>query len=153
MSSIMSIAALPRAPACHAGSGLPRTAARRRFADFLAITKPRMNALVVATTAVGYYLAQRGACEWPRLAATLIGTALAAAGASALNQVIERDFDALMPRTADRPLPAGRLRPIEVWLFGAGLCVVGIAVLSLFVNLLTALLALTTVVTYVWLYT
>jgi len=109
--------------------------------------------MVVVTTAAGYYLAQRGSCDWGRLGFTLLGTGLAAAGASALNQVAEREFDALMPRTANRPLPTGRVRPLEASLFGIGLAVKGILVLAIFVNLMTAALGILTLATYLFLYT
>jgi hypothetical protein len=84
---------------------------RTRLKDFWDLTKPRMNMVVVMTTVAGYYLAAPGPVEWVRLVPTLVGTALAAAGASVLNQVMEREYDALMQRTASRPLPAGRIRP------------------------------------------
>src|SRR4051812_10520514 len=78
-----------------------------RWSDYYELTKPRMNALVVITTAVGYFMAVRGFADWARLLHTVIGTALTAAGASVLNQYVEIDLDAKMPRTANRPLPAG----------------------------------------------
>jgi heme o synthase len=84
---------------------------RSALADRYELTKPRMNMLVVATTAVGFFMAARTHLEWMRLPATLIGTAFCAAGASVLNQFIERRRDALMPRTQNRPLPAGRVNP------------------------------------------
>lgn len=127
--------------------------ARGRLTDFWDLTKPRMNFLVIATTAVGYDMASRGAIDWGRFGFTLLGTAFTAAGASVLNQVAERRFDALMPRTARRPLPAGRIRPAEAWLFGAALSASGIALLASLVNLLTASLAAITLGTYLLLYT
>jgi heme o synthase len=123
-----------------------------RIKDFWSLTKPRMNFLVLVTTAVGYYMAARGSLLWGRLLPTLLGTALTAAGASVLNQVLERRFDALMPRTARRPLPQGRVRPIEAWVFGIALSVSGTALLAALVNTLTALLAVITLVTYLFLY-
>src|SRR5262245_1357059 len=91
-------------------AALPATAAETnagaaRWSDYLELTKPRMNALVVITTAVGYYMAARVSADWARLLHTIIGTALTAAGASVLNQYLERDLDTNMPRTANRPLP------------------------------------------------
>src|SRR5580698_9219810 len=83
------------------------------MADFLELIKVRMNLLVIATTMVGFYMAARHHTDWMKLPATLMGTAFCAAGASALNQVIERRRDALMPRTRNRPLPARRYRPAE----------------------------------------
>jgi heme o synthase len=127
--------------------------ARTRLKDWWDLTKPRMNVVVLATTVAGYYLATREPVEWTRLIPTLVGTALAAAGASVLNQVMERDFDALMPRTADRPLPAGRIRPVEARVFGLLLAVAGISVLAINVNALTAWLGVITLVTYLLIYT
>ena len=127
---------------------------RTRLKDFWDLTKPRMNVVVLLTTVAGYYLAPpKNSTEWTRIFPTLLGTALAAAGASVLNQLMERHFDALMPRTADRPLPAGRIRPIEARLFGLVLAVAGIAVLAIDVNILTASLAALTLVTYLLVYT
>jgi heme o synthase len=125
----------------------------RRLSDYYELTKPRMNFLVVVTTAVGYYMAARGLGDWGRLLHTLFGTAMAAAAASVLNQYIERDYDSLMHRTADRPLPAGRIAPAEALAFAVVLGVGGLSELLFFVNPLTALLAALTVFSYVFLYT
>src|SRR5215475_15067985 len=108
-----------------------------RLKDFYDLTKPRMNAVVIVTTLAGY-LAVRDTIDSSGLLLTLLGTALAAAGASVLNQVMERDFDALMPRTADRPLPAGRVRPSDACLFGLVLAMSGVSLLAMDVNILTA---------------
>lgn len=126
---------------------------RARLKDFWDLTKPRMNVVVVVTTLAGYYLAAPSPVEWIRLISTLLGTALAAAGASVLNQVMEREFDALMPRTAKRPLPAGRIRPHEACLFGPLLAVTGIALLASDVNVVTASLGAITLATYLLAYT
>jgi protoheme IX farnesyltransferase len=129
------------------------TAPRSRLVDFYELTKPRMNFLVVITTAVGYYMAVRHSFEWARLLHTIFGTALTAAGASVLNQFIERKHDALMPRTADRPLPAGRINPGDALLYGVLLGVTGVAYLTFAVNGLTALLGAFTLLSYVFVYT
>jgi protoheme IX farnesyltransferase len=128
-------------------------AARSRLADFLDLTKPRMNFLVIITTAVGYYMAVRYAFEWVKLLHTLLGTLLTASAAGVLNQYIERRYDARMRRTAGRPLPAGRLSPADALIFGLILALLGIAYLALSVNLLTALLGAFTLLTYVFIYT
>jgi len=123
------------------------------FADFLSLTKPRLNLLVVATSAAGYYL---GAVARPDLIAmgeTVIGTAMVAGGAAALNQVYERDTDALMRRTRMRPLPDGRLSTGEATLFGIALAGAGLAVLAACANLLATILALATLLTYILWYT
>ena len=92
---------------------------RRRLADFLALTKPRVVLMVLLTTLVGYYLGASSDLDLLRLVHLLVGTALAAGGTLALNQFLERDVDALMQRTRMRPLPDGRLQPVEAAAFGA----------------------------------
>jgi protoheme IX farnesyltransferase len=124
-----------------------------RLNDFYELTKPRMNFLVVVTTMVGYYMAVRDSADWPRLLHTLFGTVLAASAAGTLNQFIERKYDKLMPRTQNRPLPAGRVAPIEALIYGITLGVVGVVYLAIFVNPLTAILGLLTVCSYLFVYT
>ena len=126
-----------------------------RLRDFYELTKPRMNLLVVITTMVGFYMATRTAAmvNWTLLAHTIFGTALTAAGASVLNQYVERDLDGRMPRTANRPLPTGRILPIEALLLGVLFGVGGVLYLMAFVNSLTALLGAATLASYVWVYT
>src|SRR5207245_9479281 len=94
---------------------------------------PRVEVLVPVTVACGGRLAAGGAPDWTALCHTIIGTALVAGGASALHQLLERDSDGLMWRTENRPLPAGRLLPAEVLLFGAALGGAGVAYLALVV--------------------
>jgi protoheme IX farnesyltransferase len=128
--------------------------AQRRLADFVALTKPRVVVMVVLTTLFGYYLAATaGAFDWLRLATTLLGTTLAAAGTMALNQYLERDLDAQMLRTRQRPLPDGRLAPWDALAFGAALTVVGVLVLLLAVNPLSAVVTAATSVSYLFAYT
>src|SRR4051812_32802837 len=103
---------------------------RQRAVDFYELTKPRMNFLVVVTTMVGYFMAGRALGDWTRIIATLTGTALTAAGASVFNQFVERRLDTLMKRTANRPLPAGRVRPIDALLFATVISVVGVGTLA-----------------------
>ena len=130
-----------------------RTATPSRGADFLSLTKPRLNSLVLVTTATAYYLGGGERLPWWLLANTIVGTALVAGGASTLNQYLERDTDRLMRRTEQRPLPDGRLHPQDALWFGVLLSAVGVAQLALFVNQLTALMALLTLVSYVNVYT
>ena len=126
-------------------------------ADYLALTKPRIVAMVLVTVAAGYVLAPpsaiSGAARMLVLAHLLVGTALVAAGTNALNQVWERDVDAHMRRTAGRPLPAGRLSVVEATVFAVGAGLLGVAYLALFVNRLTATIAAATLVSYVLVYT
>ena len=100
---------------------------------------------MLVATCVGYYVsvpAPEASVAWAlRLLWTLIGTGLVAVGANALNQVLEADFDALMPRTAARPLPSGRLSGLEALLFGAGAALTGTCVLAVLVNGLCAAVA------------
>jgi protoheme IX farnesyltransferase len=133
----------------------PTAAARAssKLADYLELVRPRMNFLVIITTMVGFYLASPGSMNWLLLLHTLLGTMLTASSASALNQFIEREHDARMPRTRNRPLPARRMRPREALLFGIVSGVVGLAYLLLAVNALTALLGAITLISYVALYT
>lgn len=123
------------------------------LADLSELVKARLSLLVLATTLVGYWLGQgTHATSWIELAFTLIGTALSAGGAAALNQWWERDIDALMRRTRTRPLPAGRMHPQDALWLGIFFSVVGVACLAL-VNPLSAVLAAATVAIYVLIYT
>lgn len=121
--------------------------------DFAELTKPRITLMVVLTTLVGYLLATPGALDWARLVHTLAGTALLAGGASALNQYLERRIDALMRRTARRPLPSGRLAPRPALAFGVGLGLAGGIYLLLLVNALTSALGVLTLASYILVYT
>ena len=122
-------------------------------ADLLALTKPRITLLVVLTVAAGFVLAMplsSGAwtmSTWRLLLHTLFGAAMVAAGTNALNQVMERDVDALMLRTSRRPLPSGRLGVRDATVFAWGLGVVGVGYLALFVNVTTSLVAAATLLT------
>jgi protoheme IX farnesyltransferase len=124
-----------------------------RTADFVTLTKPRLNFLVLITTLGGMYIATPDGVALPILLHTLIGTALVAGGAAALNQVWERETDGLMRRTRLRPIPAHRLRVSDgVW-FGTALSAAGLIELTWKVNPLTAAVAAATLVSYVFVYT
>jgi len=123
------------------------------ISDLSELSKARLSFLVLLTTLVGFLLGWRGPMDYTLLGATLLGTALSAAGASALNQWLERDLDALMPRTADRPLPARRMHPSDALLFGLLCSASGVALLGFVVNPLTSLLAGLTIAIYAALYT
>jgi heme o synthase len=125
----------------------------RRAADYVALAKPRLNVLVVASSAAGYYLGSPAAPELTPMLLAVCGTALVAGGAAVLNQVFERDTDALMQRTRLRPLPDHRLRTEEARVFGVVLSVAGTAILALAANLLAALVAMATLVIYLGVYT
>jgi len=133
-----------------------RLAARDRrqlAADFVALTKPRVVLMVLVTTLMGYDVALTGPADYLRMIHLLIGSLLAAGGTLALNQYGERDLDARMDRTRARPLPAGRLQPLEAWLFGVALTLVGTAYLAALVNPLVALVTLATTILYLFAYT
>jgi heme o synthase len=133
-----------------------RLAARDRrqlAADFVALTKPRVVLMVLVTTLMGYDVALTGPADYRRMIHLLIGSLLAAGGTLALNQYRERDLDARMDRTRARPLPAGRLQPLEAWLFGVALTLVGTAYLAALVNPLVALVTLATTILYLFAYT
>jgi protoheme IX farnesyltransferase len=140
----------------------PAIAARRRparpawlvhLADYWTLTKPEVNFLVLVSTLVGFYLAADGALNGWLLFHTLMGTLLVASGTGTLNQFLERRTDAFMRRTANRPLPAGRLAPTEAFWFGILLSIGGGAELWIAANPLTSALALATLATYLVFYT
>lgn len=130
-----------------------KAAISARLADYLELTKPKIAVLAMVTVTVGYVLGRAGQWEFTTLWHAMFGIALVAASSSALNQFIERHSDALMPRTANRPLPSGRLQPAEVLLFGLLSGIVGTVYLVVYVNGLTAILGLVTLTLYVAIYT
>ena len=101
----------------------------RTLADYAALTKPRLNVLVVATSAAGFYLGANTPIDPITFIATVIGTTLVAGGAAALNQLYERGTDAIMRRTRTRPLPDGRISPTEALVFGLLLSAAGLSLL------------------------
>jgi protoheme IX farnesyltransferase len=122
--------------------------------DFWEMTKPGITLMVTLTAGLGFLLAERSSTfSFVLLVHTLLGTALVSAGASVLNHVLERDTDALMHRTANRPLPAGRMNPDVALLFGVVVSVLGLLDLALGANLLTALLGAAALTGYVFVYT
>jgi len=127
--------------------------AARRAALYVSLTKPRLVLLVLVTVAVGFLLGARGSAQPTVLAATLVGTAMVAGGAGALNQWLERARDRLMRRTVNRALPSGKLTPTEALAFGGFLACLGTLLLLLLVNGPAAAVALLTLVLYVFVYT
>ena len=130
---------------------MSQTSARSR--DFVALAKPRLNLLVVASTLVGYAMAPGEPLGLVAVTAMLLGTGLVAGGASAFNQVFERDLDALMRRTRTRPLPDQRLQPVEGVLFGTAITLAGLLMIVAASNLLAGAVALATLLSYVAVYT
>ena len=127
--------------------------AAHRLADFVALTKPRLNSLVVVTAGIGYYLGAAGNINLPHLVAAVVGIALVAGGAAGLNQIYERDTDGLMFRTRSRPVAAHRVTPSEALAFSLALAVTGLGLLATRANWLAALLAVLTLVSYNVVYT
>jgi len=123
------------------------------LAVYLDLFKARLTFLVLLTTLVGFYAGSRGPLDYLLLLHTILGTAFVASGASALNQLWERDYDAKMRRTQDRPLPSGRLLPHTVLLVGCASSVIGLAYLAAAVNVLTSAIGAVSLFAYVFLYT
>jgi heme o synthase len=123
------------------------------FSDLSELVKLRLSMLVVATTLAGFYAGWQGPLDVALLMHALVGTALAAAGASALNQVWEREYDALMRRTRERPIPGGRMTVETALILGVAFSLAGLLYLAVFTNLLAAALAAVTVAIYVFAYT
>ena len=127
--------------------------ASRRAVDFYELTKPRIVLMVLITSFVGYYAGSGSVPDYLRLLQMLFGTALAAAGTLTLNQFLERETDALMDRTARRPLPDGRLQPNDALWFGIGLTALGLGYLAMAVSVLTAMVAAAITLSYLMAYT
>ncbi|HZL42319.1 MAG TPA: heme o synthase [Verrucomicrobiae bacterium] len=120
------------------------------YADLL---KARLTTLVLLTTLVGFYLGCRGPVNYWLMLHTLLGTALVASGAAALNQLIEREHDGKMRRTRGRPLPSGRLQPPTVMAFGGACACAGLLYLALAVNLTTSVTGAVSLLSYLFIYT
>src|SRR5687768_11160059 len=127
--------------------------ARERISAYVELTKPRIAFMLVLTSAAGFYLGSIGKFDWTLFANAMIGIALLAFGVATLNQWIERRTDALMDRTARRPLPSGKLTANEALIFGVLQTLVAEVYLFFLVNPLTAALGLVVIIGYVFLYT
>jgi len=132
---------------------LSATPARSAGAILADLVKARLTTLVLLTTFVGFFMGERGPMNFTLMFHALAGTALVAAGAAALNQLLEREYDAKMRRTKNRPLPAGHLEPATVMLFGGVCATAGLVYLALAVNLLTSVIGAVTLVSYLFIYT
>jgi heme o synthase len=139
-------ASVPPLTAAHTGD-------RLGIGIFLELAKARLTALVLFTTLVGFYMGSPGSPNLVLMFSAIVGTALVAAGSAALNQVIEKDHDLRMVRTESRPLPSGRLSPESARFFGLVCAGVGLIWLALAVNLITCLLGLITLLSYLFVYT
>jgi len=140
-------------PASAISSAPAVTARSSGLNDFVDLMKPRLNFLVVASSAAGYYLGAPGVPDAWRMSQAVAGTALVAAGAAVLNQVYERETDALMRRTRRRPLPDGRVTPADAAIFGTALALAGLALLATRSNWTAAVLAFATLIVYLVVYT
>src|ERR1700693_2722451 len=132
---------------------LERLGTRERLAAYVELTKPRITFLIVLTSAAGFALASTGRVDYAAMLRAMAGIALLSSGIATLNQYMERDLDGLMRRTANRPLPSGKLSPWEALAFGAGLTVLAEIYLAALVNPLTALLGMTVIAGYLFGYT
>ena len=132
---------------------LERLSARDRVAAYVELTKPRITFLIVLTAAAGFALASPGRVDYPAMLTAMVGIALLSSGIATLNQYLEKDLDGLMRRTANRPLPSGKLFPWEALAFGVGLTVLAEVYLAVLVNPLSAVLGLTVISGYLFAYT
>jgi heme o synthase len=124
-----------------------------KLRDYYTLTKPEVNLLILMTTSAGYYLGSAGPFRLMGLLNTLVGTLLVASGTATLNQYMERAHDAQMRRTANRPLVSGRLAPAEAFYFGLVLSLAGGVYLAWTVNWLASALAVSTLLSYLLVYT
>jgi protoheme IX farnesyltransferase len=131
----------------------PRLSLRERAAAYAELTKPRITFLIVLTSAAGFVLGSPGPVDYVALFSALFGIGLLSSGIATLNQYAERDLDGLMRRTANRPLPSGKLAPWEALAFGSATTILAEAYLLVFVNPLSALLGLTVIAGYLFAYT
>jgi protoheme IX farnesyltransferase len=120
------------------------------YADLI---KARLTFLVLLTTLVGFYLGYRGPMDYLLMLHAVLGTGLVASGAAALNQLLEREYDAKMRRTRNRPLPSGRLQPTTVMIFGGVCGCAGLLYLALAVNLTTSVIGAVSLLSYLFIYT
>ena len=126
---------------------------KSKLRDYYTLTKPEVNLLILMTTSAGYYLGSHGPMRVFGLINTLVGTLLVASGTATLNQWMERVYDGRMRRTATRPLPSGRMRGRDAFQFGILLSVAGGVYLAATVSLLPSLLAISTLLSYLLIYT
>lgn len=136
-------------------SGVTRSAVARKeiLAAYWELSKPKIAVMGLVVVAIGYAMGVQETWNWLHLAESLIGIGAVAISSSAINQYIERDSDRLMERTANRPLPSGRLSVRQALTFGIGLGVGGLVLLAVRINLLTAIMSFVTLITYTLMYT
>ncbi len=131
----------------------PLLSARARWADFFELTKPKISGMALVAAVTGFYMGSGAEIEWALLPHVMLGSALVGGGANALNQWMERGPDALMQRTKNRPLPAGRMTGFEASAFGLLLSIMGLLDLALFTNLWACFAGAASIALYLALYT
>jgi protoheme IX farnesyltransferase len=150
----MKVTATTIAPAISAETRIESAVAEKSFSSVLSdLFKARLTFLVLLTTLVGFYVGSRGPINYALMFHAVVATAMVAAGAAALNQLLEREYDAKMKRTADRPIPSGRMTPETALLIGAACSAGGLLYLAFAVNLITAVLGAATLCSYLFVYT
>ena len=127
--------------------------AKSKFSAFIELTKPRITILILISTALGYYLAESAMINYLNFFYTILGTAILSGGAGTINHCIERDLDMLMDRTKSRPIPTGLISIKTAFNFGLSQSIIGFVILWVFVNHLTAILGLATILLYLFVYT
>ena len=127
--------------------------AKSKFSAFIELTKPRITLLILISTALGYYLAESAMINYLNFFYTILGTAILSGGAGTINHCIERDLDMLMDRTKSRPIPTGLISIKTAFNFGLSQSIIGFVILWVFVNHLTAILGLATILLYLFVYT
>ena len=127
--------------------------AKSKFSAFIELTKPRITILILISTALGYYLAESAMINYLNFFYTILGTAILSGGAGTINHCIERDLDMLMDRTKSRPIPTGLISIKTAFNFGLSQSIIGFVILWIFVNQLTAILGLATILLYLFVYT
>src|SRR6195256_3420583 len=137
----------------NAAEAVAPASAKARSSAYIELTKPRITFLIVLTSAAGFCLGARGSVNYLIFTHAMIGIALLSSGIATLNQFMERDLDGLMRRTESRPLPSGRLLPFEALWFGVALTLGAEIYLALSVNVLTAVMGVTVIIGYLFLYT
>ena len=127
--------------------------AKSEAAAFIELTKPKITILILISTALGYYLAESAMINYLNFFYTILGTAILSGGAGTINHCIERDLDMLMDRTKSRPIPTGLISIKTAFNFGLSQSIIGFVILWVFVNQLTAILGLATILLYLFVYT
>jgi len=151
--SVMACTPVPSTAGLAAPSAGVSALVMARLSDYAVLAKARLSLMVLFVTAVGFCLASPSRIDVPLLFHALFGTALVAAGANVLNQYIERDYDRLMRRTANRPLPAGRVAPLEAMLLGLLCAATGLVHLAWFTNAPATIAAACSIGLYLFAYT